>query len=627
MFAKRRSKTNRRRYIRLDSVFPVQFQLVTLDGESPLSDMMQGFTSNISKGGICLEVNNLSLNLVNLLKNQEAKLFLKIDVPFGGLMQGSAMVIWVKKVTVNKKNKYLLGLDYDKVNAAQCKKIVRYAWTKKIIIPSLSAAIILLGIGVALNSYTNMRLLRGNKDLVKQLVRILQEFSIAKQEIKYINKEKKNLQLKIEASDLAIQALKEEKAGIEFGSYEAEKVKDLGLRMEEAVQKKNLLLEELSVLQNKENNLTEELLKLDKKKATLGKDNLDNIYQWLKIHQNSKTGLVAKPGADKKSRALAFTDEQALMIQVYTNFADLSRAKRILEFFFKKEKTGEKGFYSVYDADTGLPAESAGVHSRPDIKLGIAIMQYTCRTGNSKYFALAERIAGEVMAEEPSAGADTDEFFSEKKIEAYSLLNMLYKYTGEKKYSDVADKILSHLASLGDERFEKRAGFLGVDVSALTGQILVVGPENMEKLHINPDRMIEIIEENFSQKVNYLKTKGKSIVIKGIDFFPVRQGRNKAVFSEATAKVILALRGMAEFYYKRELIAKARSYELKADEYLVSLGNMVLSETAPSGEEISHLPYAVFDGSSMSAKPEREISATVYALFAYYNYNPLELKD
>ena len=41
-----------RKYVRLDSVFPVQFQLLGLDGKSSLSEWIQGFTSDISKGGI-----------------------------------------------------------------------------------------------------------------------------------------------------------------------------------------------------------------------------------------------------------------------------------------------------------------------------------------------------------------------------------------------------------------------------------------------------------------------------------------------------------------------------------------------------------------------------------------------
>lgn len=631
MFAKKRNRLNKRRYIRLDSVFPVQFRLVSLDGEKPLSDTMQGFTSNISKGGICLEVNELSPNLINLLKNQEAKLSLKIEVPFGGSMQGSAVVIWVKKGTVNKKNKYLFGLDYDKVNASQCKKIVRYAWTKKVIVPVLAAAVILLGLGVILNSYTNIRLLQGNKALVEQLVKIFQEFSIAKQEIKYINKEKKNLQLKIEASDLAIKTLKEEKANlgvrVKSGSSESKKIKNLELKIEETSLKKNFLLEELFALQNKENSLTEELLRLDKKKETLGKADLDNIYQWLKIDQNPGTGLVASFSVDKDKRAKAFTYEQALMIQAYTNFSDLNRAKKILDFFLRQEKEGGRRFADVYYADDGLPADSAGIHNRPDICLGIAVMQYTFRTKDTSYLILAEELADKIIKKETTEAGSSNSPSSEDEVEVYSFLNMLYEFTKKREYLDAKEKILSHLAEYEYEGFEREVGKFGRNVSTFTDQIMAIGPDDMGKFHINPDRVVEIIERNFSAEVNYLKPGGKTIMVKGIDFLPDQQFTGAgAVFPEATAKMVLSLRIMADFYYKKGLAAKARNYELKADEYLASLGNMVLPISLPSGKKVSYLPYAVGD-SIPGDKIDGAVSATVYALFAYYNYNPLELKD
>ena len=58
----------RRKYIRLDSVFPVGFRLLSLDGKAALSDWLQGYTNNIGKGGICLTINNLKPELAKLIK-------------------------------------------------------------------------------------------------------------------------------------------------------------------------------------------------------------------------------------------------------------------------------------------------------------------------------------------------------------------------------------------------------------------------------------------------------------------------------------------------------------------------------------------------------------------------------
>ena len=61
-------KTERRRYLRLDTVFPVSFRLISLDGNDYLSgEWLQGFTKDVSKGGICLMVNNLKADYLKLL--------------------------------------------------------------------------------------------------------------------------------------------------------------------------------------------------------------------------------------------------------------------------------------------------------------------------------------------------------------------------------------------------------------------------------------------------------------------------------------------------------------------------------------------------------------------------------
>ena len=53
------SYLGRRRYIRIDTVLPVEFQFTDAASGEPLTDIRQGFTMDISKGGMCLVVRNL----------------------------------------------------------------------------------------------------------------------------------------------------------------------------------------------------------------------------------------------------------------------------------------------------------------------------------------------------------------------------------------------------------------------------------------------------------------------------------------------------------------------------------------------------------------------------------------
>ena len=201
----------RRRYLRLDTVFPVQFRLVSLNGKHFFSDRLQGFTNNVGKGGICLSVNNLNPELTRLLKEQQAKLSLDIEMPiFLEPVSALTKVAWIRDVS-GGPNKYLIGLSYEEINPLENKRIMRYAWTKKLFIPVTLSIIFILALGFGLNSYINVKLIKGNKALVEQLIKIVQESSIAKQKIKQISKEREDLQIKIQALQLRIQVVEDER--------------------------------------------------------------------------------------------------------------------------------------------------------------------------------------------------------------------------------------------------------------------------------------------------------------------------------------------------------------------------------------------------------------------------------
>ncbi|MCM8800249.1 MAG: hypothetical protein NC900_05965, partial [Candidatus Omnitrophica bacterium] len=80
MFKRFPKEEERRRYIRLDSVFPVEFLLQDKEGNK-LTDWLQGFTSNVGKGGICLNINNPSKEFLKILERKDLDFILKIEIP------------------------------------------------------------------------------------------------------------------------------------------------------------------------------------------------------------------------------------------------------------------------------------------------------------------------------------------------------------------------------------------------------------------------------------------------------------------------------------------------------------------------------------------------------------------
>jgi hypothetical protein len=216
---------------------------------------------------------------------------------------------------------------------------------------------------------------------------------------------------------------------------------------------------------------------------------------------------------------------------------------------------------------------------------------------------------------------------------------MLYKVTGKKMYMEARDKVLNwlveHTYDKSDLPIKRGKGDSTIATDTYAWSIAAIGPEKLEELGMNPDRIMEFAEENCSVEVSYARPQGETIRIKGFDFAPQRNvARGGVVSSEWTAQMVMAFKIMSDYYYKKGMIAKARGYAFKADEYLSMLGNMIIASPSPSGQGESCLPYATQDFVDtghgwMTPKGNRtgSVAGTAYALFAYYNYNPLELKE
>jgi len=647
----------KRQYLRLDTVFPVQFRLAALDGTGLLSDWLQGFTNNLSKGGICLAVNNLTPALAQLLKERKVKLSLEIDLPVSRKpIIALAVPVWVKDASA-AANKYYIGLAYEKIDPAQNNKLMRYALGRKILIPAGLGIIILLGLILALNNFINMKLVEGNKLLVQRLVNVIQEADLARQKIKDVSRERGGLEKKIQELSSRIQGLssrlqsaEEEKKSLgsktDFElSEQSKKIKELSGLIQQLGQEKSNLKEQLASVQLKESVVSRELVQINEKKATLAKAVLDKMYKWVQLHQNPRTGLVMSFEGDNDIGGWAFSYDQSLAAQAYTYFQDFERAHKILDFFDHKAKRRNGLFYNAYYANDGEPAEYI-VHSGPNLWVGIAACQYTHRTKDRRYINLAEDIAlGIINLQKQDAegglrgGPDVEWYATEHNLDAYAFFDMLHKLTGKQKYLEARDKILAwlvkHTYDKMDIPIKRGKGDSTIATDTYAWSIATLGPAELENLGMDPVRIIEFAEETCSAEVFYARPDGLKVKIKGFDFAPqAHVARGGVVSSEWTAQMVISFKIMAEFYSRKGESAKSRSYQLKADEYLASLGNMIISSPSPSGQGESCLPYATQDSVDTGhgwytpkGKSTGSLSGTTYTIFAYYNYNPLEFKD
>jgi len=119
----------KRNYVRLETVFPVEFQLID-DAKKPTSRVFQGFTRNVGKGGMCIESRTEKGNDDLTLVPDKSKLKLIINIPSGVLATESiATVRWVDKASEYVLDEYTFGVQYDEIESDNQKMIERHvAW-------------------------------------------------------------------------------------------------------------------------------------------------------------------------------------------------------------------------------------------------------------------------------------------------------------------------------------------------------------------------------------------------------------------------------------------------------------------------------------------------------------------
>ncbi len=648
MFKRKHFVQEQRRYIRLDSVSPVEFRIMGIDGKECFSDWLQGFTRNIGKGGICLEINNLKLEFGALLINRQVKLSLKIDLPvFQSPVNAVADVAWAKNNS-DTLNKYTVGLVYESINPRQNNKIMLYARAKKIFVPIALSGVFIMGTGLMAGAYINNKLVYNNRVIVKQLVGAIQEANIVKEKINLINEEKNKSEQKIKELIAGIESFEKEKVLLREkakldGLTAAEKIEGLNSRIEKLSLEKADLEDKLTALKRQESAVSVELSRIDKIKTGLEKANLDRMFKWLKVHQNPLTGLVMSFEGDNAIANWAFIYDQSLSAQVYTLFSDYGRAGKILDFFSRKaKKSGENLFHNAYYVNDGSPAEYT-VHCGPNIWLGISALQYINKSGSKEYLGLAEGIAQAIIGLQNEdkdggikGGPGITWYSTEHNLDAYAFFDMLYRVTGKKQYQLARDGVLNwiilHTYDKMDIPIKRGKGDSTIATDTYAWSIAAIGPERLTQLGMDPDRILKFAEENCAVTVNYKRPDGDNIKITGFDFAPQRHvSRGGLVSSEWTAQMVMSFKIMAEYYRQKGAKPQADYYEAKVQNYLSALGCMIISSPSPSGQGDSCLPYATQENADtghgwMTPKgvSTGSVAGTAYTLLAYYGFNPLE---
>lgn len=119
-------KLEQRKYLRIHITFPVRFQHLNVNGK-PEGEIFQGFTRNVSKGGMFIESRlDKKAKLCEFIPDK-TKLKLIINIPPDSApIDSTAIVKWAGRVSEPAFDTCFFGVKYDQIDNAQHRMIERY---------------------------------------------------------------------------------------------------------------------------------------------------------------------------------------------------------------------------------------------------------------------------------------------------------------------------------------------------------------------------------------------------------------------------------------------------------------------------------------------------------------------
>ena len=644
----------RRKYVRLNRIFPVELQLVDRDNQ-PLSGLLQGFTHDISFEGLCVDINDFKKEYQQLLDSKPIRVLLFVNIPLNKKpIKAIGRIAWLEHTKIPYPRSYRIGIEYQSIDFAAQKRIIKFAKTNRNI-PRLIAAVVL---AFALLSgflwFDNYSLLKDNRKLVEDLGVYSARSNTIKMSLDRIFAEKKIVERMLKNDtqkfkDLTSQVVeleKKQKAEAELKNSAAvesltNQLKQLQNKLTGINGEKSRLEVKLSSFNVSETALKTELVSLEDKRGILEDRSLKLMYQWVVSSQSSKTGLITSYDNDAEFLDVGFTYDQALSAFNFIEFQEYEKADKIFSFFLKKAKRLDNGFANAYDVITGKVAEYV-VHSGPAIYLGIAALVYEEKTKNTQYRILAQEIGNWLlsMQEDTAKGAirggpGQQWVSTEQNIAAYVFFERLFDYTKETKYKVASEQVFKWIKDIAYnkklKRFNRGSGDLMIATDAIALAIMAFGPEKLRSMGISIDDLVKCIEDNCKARVPFENSQGKKINVTGFDFScPSSVGRRGVIAVEWTAQMIIAFNETAHFYAKEKNWTKAKQYKRKASYYLGELEKMMLVRSVVGiGKHRSRagLPYAtetgIATGHGWRTPESGSISAagTNFAIFAKREYN------
>ncbi|HAJ56406.1 MAG TPA: hypothetical protein DCL35_01405 [Candidatus Omnitrophica bacterium] len=635
---KHNDPAERRSYIRLDHIFPVEFRFLDAAGEA-VSGWYQAFTQDISRGGMCLTVNNIEFGDVKYLSDKDTTLALNINIPLGKDAVGAkARLAWFKTTRTEPVLQYALGVYYEVIDPSGNMRILKYARARKFFKGLAVTFSIFLSLGLVIAGFYSSRLRVENEKLLASLSVNLSHQKGLRQGGESLKGQIEDMKFLLSQSDRKIDMLSRRLR--EVSSDDQKTITTLQGSIDFFKKYQEKLKGDLTGLVEKKARVEDDVTAKVQEASLLEKKIRDKLYGWLAAHQNTNTGLVASFEGDRDINDWGFTYDEALAAMAFVKTGDIENARKIFDFYAAAKKSDTGGFFNAYYASTGDAAEYVA-HAGPNIWLGLAVLQYTYHTQDRRYLKIAEDISRWLdTIRDPEGGLRGGKEFSwystEHNLDAYAFYDMFAELTKDEGYAGRAKQALDWLNKNAYSRIsapivKRGKGDSTIATDTYAWSVTAIGPQALKDAGMDPDAIIEFAISNCSVSVDYRKPDGTPVRIKGFDFAKHQNlARGGVVSCEWSAQMILALKIMADYYRHSGNTEKADHYAGLAGEYISELSKMIITSPSPVGQGDFCLPYASQEFADTghgwrTPKGNRtgSVAATAYAILAIDGFNPL----
>lgn len=631
---------HRRRYIRLDHIFPVEFRFVDAEGD-PVSGWYQAYTQDVGYGGLCLTVNHIEFGDIKYLADNNIALALSINIPLGAeSVVATGRLSWFKTTRTEPTLQYVLGIFYEKINESGNKRILRYVRARKFFKAVAVTCAIFLSIALAGAGFYNARLRYENEKLLAGLSLNISHQKALRQDSSGLKLRIEEMKFLLSQSDRKIEMFQRILLG--GGSDDPKALAELRGSIDFFKKYQERIKGDMTGLIAKKTKLDDDVTAKVQEASLLAKKIRGKLYRWLNTHQNVTTGLVASFEGDRDVGDRGFTYDQALAVMLFSKGGDTPSARAILDFYLKAAQGDSKGFFNAYYASSGEVAEYV-VHAGPNIWLGLAILQYTEITGDKQYIKMAEDISRWLETVKDAEGGvrggrEFSWYSTEHNLDAYAFYAMLFKITKNPAYQAMAETTLAWLnknaySKIAGPPVKRGKGDATIATDTYAWSITALGPKVLKDAGMDPDAILEFAINNGSVSVAYARPDGSFVKVNGFDFAKYQNlARGGVVSCEWSFQMILAFKIMADYHAGLGALPKADFYRGLADEYTSELSKMIITSPSPVGQGDFCLPYASQEFADTghgwrTPKGNRtgSVAATAYAILAIDGFNPLKL--